>query len=160
VTGGVVVWAEPSRDKVEAAYALLRRPEWHRRAACRSVGVEVMFPNSRGNNGAWDVAEAVCRRCPVIVECSEAGRDESYGVWGGRRRVGARLSPGALYEVIAGGGTWSVDELVAVTGMREQRVRAQLHAMSKKGWVELWKDPEDKRRYLCRIATIEERRAS
>jgi hypothetical protein len=160
VSGGVVVWAEPSRDKVEAVYALLRRPEWHARAACRSVGVEVMFPPSRGNNGAWDRAEAVCRRCPVIVECAEAGRDESYGVWGGRRRVGARLSPGALYEVLADGGTWTVAELVAVTGMNVQNVRRQLRAMARKGWVERWADPEYRSRLLYRIATIEERRAS
>ena len=160
MTGGVVVWAEPPRDSVETFYDLARRPEWHARAACRSVGVDVMFPSSRGNNASWDVAEAVCRRCPVIVECAEAGRDESYGVWGGRRRVGARLSPGALYEVIAGGGTWSVAELVAVTGMNVQNVRRQLRAMARKGWVERWADPDKRSRLLYRIATVEERRAS
>lgn len=70
--------------------ALLARPAWHADAACRDVGLDVMFPSAVGSHGtkgrAVEEAEAICWTCPVRSECAEAGRNERHGVWGGRYR--------------------------------------------------------------------------
>ena len=62
--------------------AVLQRPAWHRRAACRGLGPALFFP-SRGGNGV--AAQDLCRTCPVSEEClSFALADESLqGTWGG-----------------------------------------------------------------------------
>ena len=70
--------------------ALLARPAWHADAACRDVGLDVMFPSAVDSHGTKDravkEAEAICWTCPVRSECAEAGRNERHGVWGGRYR--------------------------------------------------------------------------
>lgn len=70
--------------------ALLARPAWHADAACRDVGLDVMFPSAVGSHGtkgrAVKEAEAICWTCPVRSECAEAGRNERHGIWGGRYR--------------------------------------------------------------------------
>jgi WhiB family redox-sensing transcriptional regulator len=75
---------------IEDALDILRRPAWHARAACRGVGTEVFFPPERkGPNretqAAYQAAaEQYCARCPVTVECLEAGQGEGHGLWGGQ----------------------------------------------------------------------------
>jgi WhiB family transcriptional regulator, redox-sensing transcriptional regulator len=61
---------------------LSRRPEWHRRAACRGMGPAMFFP---GKGHMPTQAIAVCSVCTVVVECRAAvGVDpETPGVWGG-----------------------------------------------------------------------------
>lgn len=67
--------------------------DWTQQAACREVGTEVFFPDSKSKTFSADVEEAraVCLRCPVRDEClAEAlhyegtdQRDLRGGIWGG-----------------------------------------------------------------------------
>jgi WhiB family transcriptional regulator, redox-sensing transcriptional regulator len=61
---------------------MLRRPEWHRQAACRGAGASG-FVKSTG--GAYGATRRACARCPVRQECLDfALADESIvGLWGG-----------------------------------------------------------------------------
>jgi len=60
---------------------------WQERAACRGEDPDVFFAgdNERGQDrrSRFVAAKAICARCPVIVQCRIAGRQERYGVWGG-----------------------------------------------------------------------------
>lgn len=85
---------------IEDAYDLLRPPAWHAQAACRGAGPEAFFPPesperrgpSRQAQLAYEAAaEQYCARCPVTVECLEAGQGEGHGLWGG-------LSPSQRYR--------------------------------------------------------------
>ncbi|HKZ21025.1 MAG TPA: WhiB family transcriptional regulator, partial [Acidimicrobiia bacterium] len=58
-------------------------PSWHTQAACRGLDPELFFPE-RGTQAGE--AKAVCRGCPVVAECYEAGKDEEFGIWGGTSR--------------------------------------------------------------------------
>jgi WhiB family transcriptional regulator, redox-sensing transcriptional regulator len=77
--------------------ALLGRPEWHARAACRGTEPARFFP-SRGKNTTAPVRAVLrtCRSCPVRVQCLRFALDLGYpvpGVWGGtleRQRRRAR----------------------------------------------------------------------
>ena len=62
--------------------AIVRRPAWQRRAACRGQGPALFFPSLGGNNAA---AQVICRTCPVRAECLDFGLadDSLSGVWGG-----------------------------------------------------------------------------
>jgi WhiB family transcriptional regulator, redox-sensing transcriptional regulator len=62
--------------------AVLRRPAWHAKAACRGVGGDMFFPDSSDDPRK---AIAICAGCPVKSEClSYALADPSLkGVWGG-----------------------------------------------------------------------------
>ncbi|WP_229686907.1 WhiB family transcriptional regulator [Longimycelium tulufanense] len=77
---------------------------WRSEAACVGVDPELFFPVGEGPLIEWQVAEAkaVCRGCPVIVECRawalQVGED--FGVWGGldaeeRRELRRRELPKA-----------------------------------------------------------------
>lgn len=55
--------------------------EWTRRAACRNLDPDFMFPE--GNNNHYKEQRKVCAGCPVSTECAELGRDEAWGMWGG-----------------------------------------------------------------------------
>lgn len=64
---------------------------WSERGNCRGVHPSTMFPE-RGDMAGWQRARQVCRDCPVIEQCREAGLDELHGCWGGlspdeRRRL-------------------------------------------------------------------------
>ncbi|HEX7355276.1 MAG TPA: WhiB family transcriptional regulator [Mycobacteriales bacterium] len=81
-----------------AAWDLLERPEWHRRAACRGMGPSAFYPESGWGHAPTAeaaAARAVCAECPVRAECADAGMGEHYGVWGGlslnQRRAMRRL---------------------------------------------------------------------
>jgi WhiB family redox-sensing transcriptional regulator len=57
---------------------LLRRPDWHHRAACAGQ-VELMYSEHVGK------AKALCKKCPVRPRClaDALARHEPAGVWGG-----------------------------------------------------------------------------
>jgi WhiB family redox-sensing transcriptional regulator len=61
--------------------------DWRHRAACRDEDPELFFPVGTSGPALLQIAEAkaVCRRCPVSVECLNwalaSGQDA--GVWGG-----------------------------------------------------------------------------
>jgi len=79
----VIEWLMADDDSDLAGWlAILRRPEWHRRAACRGMGTEAFFPTT-GRRG--DTARAVCDTCAVRDECMASALDQSdtVGVWAG-----------------------------------------------------------------------------
>lgn len=53
---------------------------WHSEAACRNLPASVFYPPVGVNA---DPARTVCDRCPVAVECAQAGAHEAFGVWAG-----------------------------------------------------------------------------
>lgn len=60
--------------------ALLGRPEWMERAACKGTDPDLFFPS------VGDTAKPfikACEPCPVRDECLEWGLHEKFGVWGG-----------------------------------------------------------------------------
>lgn len=67
---------------------------WRKQAACRGMDTEMFYPVIRESAGRITPetrkqvrdAIAVCRQCPVKVECySHAVHfDERYGIWGGQ----------------------------------------------------------------------------
>lgn len=61
----------------------LRSLAWQDRAACAGVSVNLFFPD-RINDATIRVAEKFCRACPVRAECADYGRNEQFGIWGGR----------------------------------------------------------------------------
>ena len=65
----------------ESDSAFKTRTQWITQAACLSGEPEDMFV--RG--GAQKKAAAVCRRCPVALECLADALDNQieFGVWGG-----------------------------------------------------------------------------
>jgi WhiB family transcriptional regulator, redox-sensing transcriptional regulator len=72
------------RDRGEALSEIVgSRPDWHKRAACRRMGTTAFY----GEVGAHlDEARAVCASCEVRPECTQAGREERWGVWAGATR--------------------------------------------------------------------------
>ena len=67
-------------DELPDITDLLQRPAWHAQAACRDVKVD-FFP---GQGEDLEPAKAVCRRCPLAVECAGwAVEHREQGVWGG-----------------------------------------------------------------------------
>jgi hypothetical protein len=64
--------------ELDFLYALLERPEWHRRAACRGMGTGDFYADTAGGQRR---AREVCQRCPVTVECADAA--DGVGVWAG-----------------------------------------------------------------------------
>lgn len=76
---------------------LLGRPEWHRRAACRGLGVELFFIPRGGDSGP---AKAICSTCEVVAQCADAGRSVDHGIWAGTsaqrlRPIRSSSAPGA-----------------------------------------------------------------
>jgi WhiB family redox-sensing transcriptional regulator len=60
-------------------------PEWHAKAACKSLPYEMFFCEGRGHPAVILArkAKAICATCPVIKECAAYGQNEQYGIWGG-----------------------------------------------------------------------------
>lgn len=79
----------------------LRRLDWQDRAACKGASVDLFFPD-RINDSTIRSAEKFCRVCPVRNDCAEFGRDEQFGIWGGRlhvsteNRYGPRIRRGTV----------------------------------------------------------------
>jgi len=61
--------------------------DWRLEAACRGVPTEIFFPRrpEKGEHYPRLVPDPryYCSRCPVKVECKEAGMTENFGIWGG-----------------------------------------------------------------------------
>jgi WhiB family redox-sensing transcriptional regulator len=89
--------ASESRPVLDVLSALLGRPEWQSRAACRASGVN--FYPGRGAYRALQAAKALCAGCPVRAECQTYAfaSDERDGIWGGlspdQRRKARRGHP-------------------------------------------------------------------
>jgi len=43
-----------------------------------------MFFPMKGETQVSIAAKQLCRSCPVIEECYDYGKDEQYGIWGGK----------------------------------------------------------------------------
>lgn len=69
-------------------------PEWHARAACGNLAEAEVFLAARASRRR---AIAICRQCPVIVECGEHAdaNDQRFGIWGGVDR-----SRGPLHRLV------------------------------------------------------------
>jgi len=65
--------------------AWLMDRSWRELAACRGMGPDLFFGNDPAD------ALAVCARCPVTLECAQAGAGEEIGVWGGRQLGGRKV---------------------------------------------------------------------
>ena len=61
---------------------LVKRPPWHRQAACRGRGTGAFFPSP---GDSLTAARAVCGTCPVRPECLAAAVADPalQGFWGG-----------------------------------------------------------------------------
>jgi WhiB family redox-sensing transcriptional regulator len=83
-------------DAASCVADLLRRPAWHREAACRGQGTAAWFP---GRGEDQDPAKAICAGCPVTAQCLSAALGTATlfdsGIWGGtsaRQRKRRRLA--------------------------------------------------------------------
>lgn len=81
--------ADAAADPV-GALDLLRRPTWHRLAACRGRDPEEFYP-TRGENAQTAQAKAVCASCPVDERCLADHLDETAGIFGGTTPAERRL---------------------------------------------------------------------
>lgn len=57
---------------------------WWSQTACADVDPEVFFPH-QGDEEAFEEAQKICHRCPVIAECREYAENlnAGFGVWAG-----------------------------------------------------------------------------
>lgn len=59
--------------------------EWLDEGLCRQVDADVFFPEANGKTKAERIAIKVCRRCPVLAECTDyvlTCEAPVFGVWG------------------------------------------------------------------------------
>lgn len=58
---------------------------WRLQAACAEVGTGDMWFPRKGGDEYTQAAKAVCRQCPVIMDCLQYAldTDQRHGVWGG-----------------------------------------------------------------------------
>ena len=63
--------------------------DWMRRAACLDSEPEIFFPPGPSAVGHIAVAQAVCRACPVAVDCLRVALADPtlVGVWGGTSEI-------------------------------------------------------------------------
>lgn len=157
MNGARVAYSDDHENRSDVIDHLLRRPEWHARAACKGQ-LDVMFPRTRGAGEAWAEARAVCMRCPVRVECcAEAdARGETFGMWGGKRRQ--PLTTQVDFGWLLAQREWTAVELGDATNTHPQTVRRWLRAAVNKGLVTERVDPHNRARRLYRAA--EERRTA
>lgn len=67
--------------------------DWRELAACREVDPEVFYTDAAGeaeNRRKIILAKAICRTCPVAVQCLDYAKStrQRHGVWGGRNMDG------------------------------------------------------------------------
>ena len=56
-------------------------PAWQEEANCQGIDTEEFFPEKGGRN---ELAQRICRRCPVTDKCLQWALDrDELGVWGG-----------------------------------------------------------------------------
>ena len=97
---------------------------WSDAAACKAAPARLFFPPTQESPQRAAVreakAKAICRTCPVIAQCLDAGLNESIGIWGGmtleERNVVRRLR----------GLPRLTDKLTRTERRRNARVRARL----------------------------------
>ena len=70
---------------------------WQDQAACHGL-THLFFPEP---GGTVNQAKAVCKTCPVIEPCAEAGANEHFGVWGGQSPRQRRLGRSGIVPVLA-----------------------------------------------------------
>ncbi|RRO94651.1 WhiB family transcriptional regulator [Corynebacterium bovis] len=72
-------------DQVTDRGSFANRGEWVTQAHCRTVDPDELFV--RG--AAQRKAVAICRHCPVVLQCRADALDNrvEFGVWGGRRSL-------------------------------------------------------------------------
>jgi predicted Fe-S protein YdhL (DUF1289 family) len=68
---------------------IARQEEWRWSASCKGKGNKKFFPATDGSFKDSEAAKAVCRGCPVQVDCYEAWQrmpsgQQAHGVWAGR----------------------------------------------------------------------------
>ena len=101
-------WTIDDADGQVPSNRLVDRGEWVTRAKCRDGDPDALFV--RG--AAQRRAAAICRRCPVVLECRADALDNKveFGVWGGlterQRRALLRKNPQitSWAEYLAAGG--------------------------------------------------------
>jgi WhiB family redox-sensing transcriptional regulator len=75
-------------------------------ALCREIGLELFFPDGKGDGHLEEdyAARKLCASCPVVNECAEWGiAHEIYGIWGGltpQNRRTIRRQRGIVVEQI------------------------------------------------------------
>ena len=64
---------------------MIRNQAWRLRAACAGRSPNLWFPEGGGHSRATQEALAICRTCPVLMDCAEhaLAEPELYGIWGG-----------------------------------------------------------------------------
>jgi hypothetical protein len=136
VTAAEIPWQDPTDVLDITALLEAARPSWHARANCLGM-TEAMFPKSRtgvASHVVWAEATAVCAACTVIRECAEAGRDETFGVWGGDVKQPRRLRTVTVGDCLRDGNWWPMPTLAWTVEMPETQVRAQMRALKTRGW--------------------------
>lgn len=112
-----------------ALYAMMERPEWHARAACRGKGLGETNPwyPTKDRNTRFNIiyAQKICRDCPVRQECRDYAVDkaEEFGIWAGigkdaryqARREEGKVRRSGLGDPVHG----------TVTGYRQHRRRGE-----------------------------------
>ena len=68
---------------------MLRRPEWHQRAACKGVGPSDYV---RGRGANYEAVRPLCEDCLVHQECLETalGDTDLVGLWAGTTELERR----------------------------------------------------------------------
>ncbi|AZA14574.1 WhiB family transcriptional regulator [Corynebacterium choanae] len=109
MTNALAGTAGLTADQIEVpSNKLVDRGDWVTRAKCRDGDPDALFV--RG--AAQRRAAAICRRCPVVLECRADALDNKveFGVWGGlterQRRALLRKNPHitSWAEYLAAGG--------------------------------------------------------
>ncbi len=77
-----MLMAPPGAPELPTLEDLLRRPDWHQKAACRGQGTHSFFSGAPDN---LDRARAVCAGCPVREQCYQYAMADPdlVGVWAG-----------------------------------------------------------------------------
>jgi WhiB family redox-sensing transcriptional regulator len=62
--------------------------DWRDKALCKGKHHDLWFPPFPGErqhpeNLYYEVGKMVCEHCPVMSECTVAGAEEEWGLWGG-----------------------------------------------------------------------------
>jgi hypothetical protein len=136
VTAAEIPWQDPTDVLDITALLEAARPAWHARANCLGM-TDAMYPKSRtgvASHVLWAEATAVCAACTVIRECGEAGRDESYGVWGGDVKQPRRLRTVTVGDCLRDGNWWPMPTLAWTTEQTDEQVRVQMRSLRTRGW--------------------------
>ena len=87
MTDAEVLWLilNDESDPSEWLADLLRRPEWHARAACRGAGTTAFVLGPGANAAVMARVRAICATCPVTVQCLDFAMSDpdTMGIWSG-----------------------------------------------------------------------------